>query len=85
MQNHALKSQKKSKNGHKRENKTHENLSFFTLAKISLAKISPLKVVDIEAHFFVDVANIDYQSIKVCATTFGPNCQFFLKATTKSC
>ena len=38
-------------------------------------------IVDIEAHFFVDVANIDYQSIKVCATTFGPNCQFFLKAS----
>ena len=35
--------------------------------------------------FLFDVANIDYQSIKVCATTFGPNCQFFLKATTKSC
>ena len=38
--------QKKSKNGQKRENKTREKLSFFTLAKISLAKISPLKVND---------------------------------------
>ena len=29
--------------GTKRENKTREKLSFFSLAKINLAKISPLK------------------------------------------
>ena len=57
MHQNALKTQKKSNNVQKHENKTREKLPFFTLAKISLAEISPLKV--IQLFPIMNIGNLD--------------------------